>query len=80
MAVAAAKKTLSLRDAKTEKEVCLLQRDHFDVGDFGVMSNGTTVWLTEQRLGEKQKQVIEVPKKVFDKLIDVYMKPQKTGR
>ena len=65
-------KTMSLRQARTFNQVCDLPRDNYDVGDFGIMTDGSTVWLCEQKLRKPAEQAFAIPKGKFDKLFDAY--------
>lgn len=75
-----AEKQLSLRQVKTIDDVCRLRRDHFDRGDWLIMTDGIRVWISKQKKGEERTDHIEVPKKVFDALYDRYGTPMPTGK
>lgn len=70
---------LSLRDVKTTKEICSLGRDHYDFGDWSIMTDGFRVWISKQKIGESRTDHIEVPKQIFDKMIDRYCEPKPIG-
>jgi hypothetical protein len=65
------------RDCKTIDDVCEIQRDNKDVGDFWMITDGYTVSIHEQKMGEPSKQQISIPRATFNKLIDWYSRPQK---
>lgn len=66
----------SLHTAKSEADIIKLPRDHFEVGDWSIMTDGFTVWISQQALGEQRTDHIAVPKKVFDGLLEKYTQPQ----
>jgi hypothetical protein len=66
----------SLMESSGNGMVALLERDHFDVDGFSLLSDGTTIWLSEQVKGSFVAQSIEIPKHVFDVLIRKYQAPQ----
>lgn len=66
----------SLMDSRGSGMVALLERDHFDVDDFSLLSDGTTILLTQQAKGSSVSQSIEMPKYIFDVLIEKYQSPQ----
>jgi hypothetical protein len=68
---------ISLREAKSERAVCKLPRDNFEVADWNIMTDGTTVWISEQKLGRPPTQSLHVPKKIFNRLLAAYEKPQR---
>ena len=72
-------KKLSLRQVRNEKQVCSLRRDHYNVGDWSIMTDGYRVWISRQALGKERTDHIEIPKSVFDKLCDDYRAPQPVG-
>lgn len=56
----------------TAKQICNMSHDNVQVGDFSIMTDSFTVWLSEQAWGEMPKQKIAIPRRVFNKLIDWY--------
>ena len=72
-----AERTNSLRKAKTEAAICKLPRDHFEIGDWCIMSDGVRVWISQQAPGEPRTDHIEVPKAIFDRLLNRYERLQK---
>lgn len=60
----------------SEAQLCQIASDNFSVGDFSILTDGYHVWLSEHHPGEQQKQHIEIPPKVFRKLVNWYLKPQ----
>ncbi len=69
-------KAASLRTVKTPDEVCRLRRDHYEIGGWSIMTDGVRVWISQQVVGEKCTDHIEVPKAIFDRLIARYERPQ----
>lgn len=72
-------KQMSLRQGSTEKQICSLRRDHCNVGDWSIMTDGFTVWISKQKIGHERTDHIQIPKRVFDKLFDQYAKPTAVG-
>jgi hypothetical protein len=70
-------KRKSLQDCKSVAEVCRLERDNFSHGNFTIMSDGHTVWLTQQAMGQSPTKYFDMPKWKFDFLIRKYQAPQK---
>lgn len=66
----------SLMDLNGDSDAAEIDRDHFSKGDFTILCDGFTVSLTEQALGSAPLQEINIPKKVFDYLIQKYQEPQ----
>jgi hypothetical protein len=66
----------SLQESNGAGNVGELERDHFTVSDFGLLSDGVTVWLSQQRQGSPPDQSFEIPKYIFDGLVEHYQKPQ----
>ena len=57
-------------------ELSRISRDHFDVGDWSIMTDSSVVWLTKQKLGERPSLEMEIPAKTFGRLIKWYLRPQ----
>ena len=68
--------SLSPRGAKTFNQLCSLRRDNWSWGDWWIMSDGGTVSITQQKVGESPSQEISVPMSAFNRLIDWYNRPQ----
>lgn len=66
----------TLMDRNGDDESIVLQRDNFSKGDFTILSDGFTVYLSEQMIGSPPSQEITIPKRVFDYLIKKYQEPQ----
>jgi hypothetical protein len=69
-------KTTSLRSAKSEAQIIKLPRDHYEFQNWTIMTNGYTVWISKQKAGEMPTDHIEVPKGVFDRLLEMYEREQ----
>lgn len=69
-------KAVSLREAKDEKAICTLPRDHYEIKDWSIMTDGVRVWISQQKSGEPRTDHIEVPKGIFDQLLARYERPQ----
>lgn len=70
-------KMLSPMQARTDEQVCSLNRDNTTTGDFWILSDGITVTITHQVLGESPKASVSVPCAEFNKLVRWYMRGQK---
>jgi len=66
------RKPLAPIDCNTCDEVCQLQTDHADCGDFWILNDGYTVSIARQKDGEPPQAEISIPKKKFDALIKWY--------
>ena len=64
----------------SEAQLCRIRRDNIETKDFSIMTDSYTVWLSEQKMGEAQKQHIGMPRAIFNKLIRWYLRPQKAIR
>jgi hypothetical protein len=51
-----------------------MTHDNVEVGDFSIMTDATTVWLSEQTVGEAPTQKFEIDRSTFNKLILWYTK------
>jgi len=72
--------TVSLRTANFATLV-KLPRDHYEVGDWSIMIDGYgTVWISKQKLGYPPTDHIEIPRKVFNRLVDAYQHERKPSR
>ena len=60
----------------SEAQLCRISRDNFETKDFSIMTDSYTVWLSEQKMGEQQKQHIGMPRAIFNKLVRWYMRSQ----
>ena len=63
----------NLLECKTEKDILSMERDNFTVKDFGLLTDGFSVWLSEQAMGEMPTQKIRIPKPIFDALVKRYI-------
>ena len=61
----------------TNAQICWMGRDHTEFGDFSLMTNGYTVWISEQPIGAQRKQHIEMSKGQFNRLLRWYLKEAK---
>lgn len=60
------------RDAITLDEICQLDRDNVDAGDFWMILDDGTVTLAEQPAGQKLKTKVIVPREAFNVFVDWY--------
>lgn len=61
----------------TEVQLCRVRRDHIYVGDWSIMTDSYTVWVTFAEKESSLGQSVEVPRDTFNKLIRWYLRPQK---
>lgn len=67
----------SMLQAKTESDVIALERDNWQIGDWGLLCDGYTVWISLQPMGSAPVCKIEVPKAVFDQMVEGYIAQQR---
>ncbi len=72
-------KSISLRQAKGAKDICSVRRDHYDFGDWTIMTDGHHVWISKQKVKHPQTDHIAMPKAIFDKMFDAYGKKVLVG-
>lgn len=60
------------RQATTFDQICKLERDNTEAGDYSILVDEARVYLSEQALGEAPTQSIEIPREVFNALVDWY--------
>lgn len=73
-------KSVSIRKANTEKQICSVYRDNLSTEDYWIMGNPDSVTIAKQRNGESSEWIVQIPKKDFNKLIDFYNREQKIIR
>jgi hypothetical protein len=54
-----------------------LERDSVEVDDYNLLTDGSTVWLSQQAHNQLAQQEMAIPKPIFDKLISQYHAPQR---
>lgn len=64
----------------SSKEMCRMGRDHYERGNFCIMTDGQTVWLSEQAAGESPTQSFQCSRRMFNFLIAQYQKDRKLVR
>jgi len=72
--------TLKPMKAKTLKQICDLQTDHTEVGDYYLAIDTGVVYLSEQGWGESPTERMEIARDAFDKMIRWYVTGSKCGR
>ena len=70
-------KKLAPMNARTFEQVCSLNRDNTESGDFWLMAGPDEITITKQRMGEAVEQSITVDRSDFLKLVRWYMRDQK---
>lgn len=65
-----------MRDARNEKAVIALDRDNWQFGDWGLLCDGYHVWISMQPMGSLPERKIEIPKAMFDRMVDAYTADQ----
>jgi hypothetical protein len=73
-------KATSLRAARSLDQIIELPRDNYGFNNWSIMTDGHTVWISKQRIGEKPTHQIDVPKGIFDRLLTLYEREQKPRR
>ena len=58
----------------TFDELGCMDRDHADIGDWSIMVDAQYVWLTDQTSGESPKEAVGIPRDVFNRLLDEYLR------
>ena len=58
----------------TFKELCALEYDHWNFGDWTIMTDASVVWISKQKAGENPTHHIEIPRHIFNCLITEYLK------
>lgn len=70
-------KTRTFLDTMTLDQVCDLERDNFEVGDFWVMRDGPYIVVAEQKLGEPSKAKMHIPLRVMRRIVKELLTPRK---
>lgn len=65
-------KKLTPRTASTNDEICGMDRDNLSVGDYWMSFGENSVTLAHQRLGGPPLWMVDIPKAVFNVLVDFY--------
>lgn len=71
---------MSLRQCRTERDIIRMPRDNFDRGDWWFLTDGYRVTFAEQKMGEAATQSVTIPKGIFDRFVDIYVRPVKPAR
>lgn len=67
-------------DATGDRNVTKLKRSHRSFGNHWILTDGYRVSLSEQKIGEAEKQHITMSRARFNQLIDWYLKDQGDAR
>lgn len=70
-------KRLSPKQARTNDQLCELNRDNTNAGDFWMLTNGDTVTIAHQAEGENPVGMVTIPRELFIRFINWYQRPQK---
>ncbi len=73
-------KAMALSECRTLDEVCRLDRDNFQAGSYWLSADGETVSVTHQAMGEPVQSTIDVPRREFNKLVSLYLRPRRIVR
>lgn len=57
-----------------------LRRDHYNVLDWTILTDGYRVWISKQKIGKPPTDKIEIPKRIFDRLLACYCKKAPVGQ
>jgi hypothetical protein len=60
------------REAETFDQICAIDRDNTEVGDYWILIDEANVYLREQAKGESPTASIELPREVFNAFVDWY--------
>ena len=63
---------LSPREAKTNTQLCSLKMDNLSYKHFWFLVQEKTVTLAKQTTGEQLEHIVEIPKSLFNKMVDWY--------
>lgn len=73
-------KKMSPKQARTDEEVCRLNRDNISVGDYWIIGGGDDVYISRQKEGQPAESNISIPRDVFIRMVNWYQRPQKLRR
>lgn len=73
-------KLLSPRKIRGFNHVLVLNSDHHDTETHWILTDGHSVSIAQKAIGKPCTASIKVPKRVFDRLVDWYMRPQRLRR
>ena len=73
-------KQLSPMEANEIDDICRMESDNYESGDFRILQDGVVVSLGEQKVGQNPTQVISMRKANFNQLIEWYIKKQNLKR
>jgi hypothetical protein len=62
------------REAETFDQICDLERDNTEIDDYAILVDEAYVYLNEQRVGESPTASIQIPREIFNALIDWYQR------
>jgi len=71
---------MSLRDARTDKEICSLRYDNISTKHFWMLVTPGEVTLTRQTTGERAQVMVSMPRRIFNRFVDAYTKKQPRKR
>jgi hypothetical protein len=66
----------SLRKTYDMVELCRIRRDCYAIGPWSISTDGNKAWISKQTIGKPQEALIEIPKRIFDRLLDLYERHQ----
>lgn len=64
-------------NATTDAQVFDLKSTVHEIGDFWILTDGTTITIAEQRNGCPAQQKLDIPCNDFNKLVRWYVRDQK---
>jgi hypothetical protein len=73
-------KTMSPKQARTDEQVCSLNRDNQTFGDYWIIGGGDNVYIACQPEGCPAESNISIPRDVFIRMVNWYQRPQKLRR
>lgn len=76
-------KMMRPRDTTSNADVCRLRCDNRTYGDHWILLDGDgshSVTIATQKVGEGASEMVHIPRKAFNRMVDWYMRPQKTRK
>ncbi len=58
----------------TFDELCAMERDNVEIGDWSIATDSYSIWITEHPVGSSPKQSIALSRETFDGLLAEYLK------
>jgi hypothetical protein len=72
-------KKKSWRNA-TYDELCRMDRDNVSYGDFWIVTDTNEITIAKQKMGESCQASVSIPRRVFNRFVDQYLKEREVAR